>query len=304
MSQRRFIKIDPHLASDEKLLLLACELDEEGWITVGRLTALWSWAFQHRPDGSLSDLSETQVGLIMHLARENHGGLFALLERCGFLDPDNGIHSWGNWGGALFADRQAAAERKSESRGCHSDVTVMSSRAKNEREIEKEQDQGQEPSSDSGESNALILVGEVVDSHEDDFEVWWSEYNRIGSKADAKDCYLYWRKHGASADELLFAADRYQEHCERTQTSIKHGATFLAKRICRWREWLSEEHGDGNSPSGSGNLSDVLAAASQAFNVGGSSAIGSSRDGQRDTRAIAGGQDAGGGVSSGGVETG
>ena len=114
----------------------------------------------------------------------------------------------------------------------------------------------QEPSSDSGESNALALVGEIVDSAGDDFERWWVAYDRIGSKADSLDCYLYWRKHRASEDDLLIAADRYQEHCERTQTSIKHGATFLAKRICRWREWLSEEHGDGHVEQRSGRQVD------------------------------------------------
>jgi hypothetical protein len=93
----------------------------------------------------------------------------------------------------------------------------------------------QELPPDSGES--------CVDLSED-FERWWKHYGRIGSKADALGCYLHWRKHGASEAELTLAATRYLAHCRQTQTSIKHAATFLAKKPNRWKEWADgEEHG-------------------------------------------------------------
>ena len=80
-ADRPFIKVDPHVADDTKVLDLADELGEESYVTVGRLVRLWGWAFDHCPDGDLSKVSERHLRTVMGLGGKHLGDLRKLLGR-------------------------------------------------------------------------------------------------------------------------------------------------------------------------------------------------------------------------------
>jgi len=96
-----------------------------------------------------------------------------------------------------------------------------------------------------------------------DFETWWTASGKIGSKADAAVLYRYWRKKGATEDELLTAITNDRRHCAATEQTCRHGSTFLAKTPNRWREWLDEEHGNGSASSRTLDSHDYLALSRQ-----------------------------------------
>lgn len=124
----------------------------------------------------------------------------------------------------------------------------------------------EEPSLASDEANGLVLLEESVTSAHDpygsDFLAWWSEYGKVGHRADAKPCYVFWRKCGVSAEKLLLASHNYIIDCHTAQRSIAHGSTFLAKKKTqeesRWLEWTTgEDHGDGHVQQRSGRQVDT-----------------------------------------------
>ena len=102
-----------------------------------------------------------------------------------------------------------------------------------------------------------------------DFDEWWCEYGKVGSKADALKLYQHWRAHGASRDDLLAAAVAYREHCTATDCKLAHARTFLAKKPNRWREWADGEAHGSMDAAGTSRLSDVLAAGAEAFGLTG-----------------------------------
>jgi hypothetical protein len=84
----------------------------------------------------------------------------------------------------------------------------------------------------------------------EEFISWWSAYGKVGSRADANGLYQHWRRHGATAEALIAAATNYRAWCIHTNTSQKHGSTFLAKKPNRWEEHVKPEYDlNGNSPA-------------------------------------------------------
>lgn len=139
-----------------------------------------------------------------------------------------------------------------------------------------------------------------------DFAEWWSAYGKVGSKADALKLYRHWRTHGASRDDLLAAAVAYRDHCTATDCKLAHARTFLAKKPNRWREWADGEAHGSMDVTATTHLSDVLTAGAAAFGLtGGSNGNGArALERGRSARVAAGGQDAGGGVPKGELESG
>jgi len=124
----------------------------------------------------------------------------------------------------------------------------------------------------SDQSLSLTPAVAVVDASAGDFEVWWSTYGKVGSKADAFDLWRWWvTKGGATKEELLTAAINYTRHCVATSCKMLHGRTFLAKpapdKSPRWPEWANgEEHGSMD-PVATSDLHDVLTAGALAFGL-------------------------------------
>lgn len=98
-----------------------------------------------------------------------------------------------------------------------------------------------------------------------DFEDWWTSYGRVGSKADARTLYRWWRKQGAGRDELLNAALAYTTHCAATDCKRAHARTFLAKKPNRWREWADGEDHGAMDARNQKRVSDVLEAGIEVF---------------------------------------
>lgn len=94
----------------------------------------------------------------------------------------------------------------------------------------------------------------------EDFEQWWTTFGKLGSKADARELYRWWRAHGADREQLLAAAVAYRAHCSATDCKMQHARTFLAKKPDRWREWATgEDHGTMDVTSAA-RVNDIAAA--------------------------------------------
>lgn len=110
---------------------------------------------------------------------------------------------------------------------------------------------------------------EVVDPIDDEFAVWWGVYGRVGSRIHAATLYRWWRTiGGASAEELLRAAEAYIAHCTATDCKVQHGRTFLAKKPCAWREWADGEAHGTMDVAGSARLRDVIEAGALIYGRG------------------------------------
>ena len=240
---------DPHLRSHPYFLEFAHRLGAPVIVAHGLLSGLWAFAFCHAQDGDLSKFTPAQLALAVGWDGDPDAMMSALTES-GFVE-DEILHHWNDWGGRLFADRRSDSARHWDSRNrdkqekVSTDETGMT-RNKPQRERERERDKDQDTLSDCGTSDGAKtrLVNTTAD-----FEHWWAAYGRIGSKAEARDLYRWWRNRGkASRDDLLTAAVAYRRHCELDGSKMQHGRTFLAKptkdKSARWPEWAKgEDHG-------------------------------------------------------------
>jgi hypothetical protein len=120
------------------------------------------------------------------------------------------------------------------------------------------------------------ISGEIVGAQQPvdnslpgDFERWWAAYGRVGSKARARDLYLWWRRRGHSAEELLTAADAYVAHCSLTDCRLMHGTSFLAKpgkdKSPIWPEWATGEPHGSMDVRGTQRAAEVLTTSMDAF---------------------------------------
>jgi len=117
--------------------------------------------------------------------------------------------------------------------------------------------------------NSLADASAPAVANDEDFEHWWTAFGKVGSKADARELYSWWRAHGATADDLLRAATSYRAHCTATDCKLKHARTFLAKKPNRWREWADGESHGSMDVTDTSRLTDVLAAGAAAFGLTG-----------------------------------
>lgn len=70
----------------------------------------------------------------------------------------------------------------------------------------------------------------VKESYEEDFGAWYAAYPRKVDRADALKAYRARRREGATAEELLAAAEAYATKVEgKAQEYVKYPKTFLAK---------------------------------------------------------------------------
>jgi hypothetical protein len=265
--EKRWAKTDPGLRSHPNFLDLVAELDSSPIIVDGLLHGLWAMAFTDAPDGNITRFKARALARAVgwDVRWTSPEVLVTSLVDTGFLDrvgDELHIHDWEEWGGALYAERTKDARRKAEVReSAPAEPTVprtstdihghppdprAKTKTKRETETKKGQEQGQELPFVDGLAPA--------DGRADwakDFDLWWTTYHKVGSRADAWEVYQHWRKQGATAADLLTAAENYIAHCTATDCKVKHGATFLAKKPNRWREWvLNEEHGDMDRPGG------------------------------------------------------
>jgi hypothetical protein len=186
--------------------------------------------------------------------------------RAGFITEAHELHDWHDYAGKLMERRERNRERMRATRATPVDNSCSARATHSARTCsatEPNRTIQNQPLSPLAVAVAPAVVGEG------DFERWWETYGRVGSKADARELYRYWRREGASTDELLRAADAYREHCSAPGgPKIAHGRTFLAKKPCRWREWADGELHGSMDVREANELGDVLAAGLRTFNLG------------------------------------
>jgi len=201
-------------------------------IADGMLQRLWRWAFDHAPDGDITDLGMDDLRELTGWADEG-ADLLAMLLSCGFVyTSDDGrtlISKWRDWGGAMFAEkeRRATAERVKDWRQgqksldvtpCNTDVTTRSrSRSR---------------------SRSRLKEPILSDCDQSDFAVFWKTYPRREKKAGAHSLWLKMSEEDRLA--ALAASKHYAAWCKMNTTSqVMHPTTFLSRVERRWEEWVN-----------------------------------------------------------------
>ena len=116
--EKKWQKTDPTLRSHPTFLDLVAELDSTPILVDGLLSGLWRMAFTDAPDGDISRFKPRALARAVGWMGDCDVMLHALTDT-GFLCEDDGrlvIHDWADWGGALFAERAANANRVSKHR--------------------------------------------------------------------------------------------------------------------------------------------------------------------------------------------
>ena len=211
----------------------------------GYLICLWTWAMTVAPEGDLSRYDPEEIE-----AAAGWGGveelLYANLVSCRWLDEDRYIHDWQDWRGPLVTKRARDAERKRIERASKtspSDAVRTSDPRPADVPVKTDK------TDKTDKTKSIKSIPSAVPS--EDFILWWGAYGKVGSRADANDLYRYWRNHGASPEDLVVAATNYRAWCVHTNTSQKHGSTFLSKKPNRWLEHVKPEYElNGNKPKG------------------------------------------------------
>lgn len=110
-----FMGIDPHLPSKVKYKRLKAALGNPSDRDLcGSLYMLWSAVFTNRPDGNISVWSDDDINIVACWDKEV--SLAAALRKYKWINANNTIHDWYEWGGFLYAQRKRATERVTRSR--------------------------------------------------------------------------------------------------------------------------------------------------------------------------------------------
>jgi hypothetical protein len=232
-------KTDPDLRAHPRFAELCELLGVPPLVADGLLSGLWRMAYRQAPDGDVTRFSARALCAgagwdARHAAPEK---VVSALRETGFLEPGGEEHeleviaAWDEWGGAARAQRRKWAEEKARAR---EKVSADSGKTSS----------GRPPNvgkSHRAKTETLDLKVKSIREFEPDFSPWWETYGKVGSRADARLCYLHWRGEGASREDLLTAAGNYRAWCLATDTLQKHGATFLAKKPNRWEEWVNPD---------------------------------------------------------------
>ena len=260
-----FQKIDPHLRTHPRFVAFRDRLGVETPLAHGLLAGLWAFAFDHARDGNLSRFTPVEIASSIGWRGDADALMSALT--IGFLVGGQ-IHDWHDWGGALFEARDKESRKKYDQ--YHSEQGKLSREKTGEADVlpgengsigekipeEKRREKIKSKNFDDGDASSV----------REDFEKWWIAYGRVGSKALAKECYVYWRRQGYSAERLLAAIQPYLADCFANDRSVQHAATFLKKRINCWEEWITEEHGSAK-PGGNGKRPASGAVLPQGFSM-------------------------------------
>lgn len=78
---------------------------------IGHLHMLWWWALDYAPDGDLTGFPAQDVADGCEWEGDPHA-LASALESSGFMDEDNRLHDWEQYGGKFIKRREQARERQ------------------------------------------------------------------------------------------------------------------------------------------------------------------------------------------------
>ena len=79
-------------------------------MTIGYLHMLWLWAVDYAPDGDLSRFKPSAISNACEWP-SNPEEFINGLKLVGFIDDNNTLHDWGDYGGKYLAQREASRQR-------------------------------------------------------------------------------------------------------------------------------------------------------------------------------------------------
>jgi hypothetical protein len=280
----QWVRVDCDLFDHPKFWLLSDTLKDERaalWV----LAKTWTWFTRLQPDGVIRGATRCR-SFAAWLRRQSTlddditaTSLVNALVDTGFLDGEPGddhdwdelsVVDWDDYNGNAQDKREKARQRQERrrARARERDACVTT-----RDETRTDSVTTRDACVTTRDSHASTVRHDTLREQkplkasdlDNDFEFWWVEYGKVGSKADARKLYGWWRERGATRDDLFFAAHGYRSHCEATDCKMKHARTFLAKDPNRWKEWAEgEEHG-GMDVRGTRRLSDVIEAGIDIF---------------------------------------
>lgn len=126
-----WIESHQELKDHPKTLKLAALLNLNRAQVVGHLHLLWWWAMSYAEDGNVQRYDVTDLAIAAGWEGDPDKFVNALKEcgpggTSGFLDDDDWLHDWDQYGGKLLAKRRADADRKREQRARTPEVQGMS----------------------------------------------------------------------------------------------------------------------------------------------------------------------------------
>lgn len=116
-----WIEVHQALLTHRKTLRLARLLHLDTFAVVGRLAALWCWALDNAPDGTVDVQDSDILGAVMGWPGES-SELCRALVTAGFLEEDESlyiIHDWNDYAGKIIDQRKANARRQQSWRERH-----------------------------------------------------------------------------------------------------------------------------------------------------------------------------------------
>ena len=275
MSRRR--KLSTTISTDKLVNQLAREAGDFAAL-------LYTWMIPHAEDnasitGDAEELFMTVVPGLRHKTDADVRDAVAVMDRLGLV-------AWDQEASVVYFDSESFYRHQSyipEAKRADNSAHFLKRRASPQLSEEQRESapisEEQREAAHKGASLSLSLSPSLslealpdadapAGAINNDFEEWWAVYGRVGSKADAKMLYGWWRsKQGAGAEELTCAAVSYSAHCARDGSKQQYARTFLAKTPNRWREWADGEvHGSMDVKSTT-RLNDVLAAGAIAFGI-------------------------------------
>ena len=236
-----WLALETTIYENKKVMNAADILDENPDAVAAAFIALLVYARRHQPDGDLSGLRPLPLKRALRwLGKCAAADVIEAMVEVGFLTPDHRVENFADKNARLLATRRQQRYRERKSVTSEPDASP-------ERHAPVTNPSRPDLTRPDRKRETLLATSVAV---KEDFEGWWVAYGRVGSKADAKRLYLYWREHGASAEQLSSAAAAYIAHCGKTSCSLQHAKTFLAKTPNRWEEWATnEQHGDMAPPA-------------------------------------------------------
>ena len=79
-------------------------------MTIGYLHMLWLWAVDYAPDGDLSRFKPSAISNACEWPKDPEEFINGL-KSVGFVDDDNMLHDWADYGGKYLAQREASRQR-------------------------------------------------------------------------------------------------------------------------------------------------------------------------------------------------
>lgn len=98
------------LVRHPKVNELMATLDISRPMTIGYLHLLWLWAVDYAPDGDLSRFKPAAISNACEWPGDPAEFIDGLKD-VGFIDPDDTLHDWADYGGKYLAQREASRQR-------------------------------------------------------------------------------------------------------------------------------------------------------------------------------------------------